>query len=65
MDKIGIRQYHFYDIADEFLNFREIERSNGNSLSDICCEIICQNAFYASFGVNCDFSEIIDLKGSL
>ena len=60
-DKIGIRQYHFYDIADEFPNFQEIEKSNDNSLSGICCETICRNAFYAWFDVNCDSSEIRDI----
>ena len=56
-DKTGIRQYHFYGIADESPNFREIETSNDNSLLDICCEIIYRNVFYASFGVNYDFSK--------
>ena len=56
-DKIGIRQYHFYDIADESPNFREIEKSNGNSLSGICCGIIYRTVFYASFGANYDFSK--------
>ena len=56
-DKIGIRQYHFYDTSDESPNFREIETSNDNSLSGICCQIIYRSVFYASFGVNYDFSK--------
>ena len=61
-DKIGIRQYRFYGIAGEFPNFQEIEKSNDNSLSNICSRIIYRIVFYASFGVNCNFSEIDILK---